>query len=288
MFGDVRQCPKLNLLSQYVAVPPHLTLTRPFRWVLFALLTLGFVIAGLPATSASAAADGILKGTVTFHESHPDPDARGLPRDRRRLLGRRRHAHDRDCLESGSYSAHVPAGEPVKLRVSYGDTAYGYWYGDGFNPDQAQTVQAAAGKTVNAVEPQRPRARRTSPVDCSTAAATRSPGASSPYHQQRRQHGPRSRRAGGWSTRAASTPGDPALRERRGLRGQRAGPQRERRRPSPGCSAAPATSPTGTPNHDRGPDPAPVRTSSCPSGPPRPPRTRPSRRSPQARPSCAP
>lgn len=130
-----------------MSLSPASQLTRPFRWVVFTLLTLGFVIAGLPATSASAAADGILTGTVTFHESSP---IRTLEVYRETVDGS--WAAD-DTLttaipQNGAFSAHVPAGEAVKLRVSYGDAAYGYWYGDGFNPDQAQTVQAAGGKTV--------------------------------------------------------------------------------------------------------------------------------------------
>src|SRR5881392_2028594 len=112
-----------------MSLSPASQLTRPFRWVAFALLTLGFIVAGLPATSASAATDGILKGTVTFHESTP---IRTLEVYRETVDGT--WAAD-DTLtttlpESGIFSAHVPAGEAVKLRVSYGDAAYGYWYGD--------------------------------------------------------------------------------------------------------------------------------------------------------------
>ena len=57
-----------------------------FRWILLTLLTLGIVLAGLPATSASAAADGVLKGTVTFHESTPTRTLAGLPRGGQRHL----------------------------------------------------------------------------------------------------------------------------------------------------------------------------------------------------------
>lgn len=117
------------------------------RWIPLTLLTLGIVLAGLPAASASATADGILTGTVAYHESSPD-----------RTLEVYREGADGtwsadDSLSTtvatnGRYTVQVPAGEDVKVRVSFGSPYYGYWYGDVFHPDYARTVQAAAGQTV--------------------------------------------------------------------------------------------------------------------------------------------
>ncbi len=128
---------------------------RPLRWAFLTLLTLGFVVAGLPATSASAAADGLITGTVTFHETNPD-----------RTLEVYREASDGTFVEdtslqttvarNGSYTVHAPSGVPVKLRVSYGEPTYGYWYGDVFGADTATPVQAAAGTTVSGIDLQVP------------------------------------------------------------------------------------------------------------------------------------
>jgi hypothetical protein len=130
---------------------PALRLIHPVRWTLLTLLTLGIVLAGLPATSASAAADGILEGTVAYHETSPD-----------RTLEVYREGSDgtwsadnsltTTVANNGSYSVHVPAGEDVKLRVSFGSPYYGYWYGDAFSPDYAPTAKAAAGNTVTGVD----------------------------------------------------------------------------------------------------------------------------------------
>ena len=46
----------------------------------------------------------------------------------------------------------MPAGEPVLLRVSYGEKIYGYFYGDGFRPDNATPVAAAAGQTRDGID----------------------------------------------------------------------------------------------------------------------------------------
>ncbi len=128
---------------------------HPFRWVLFTLLTLGCVLAGLPATSASAAAGGLITGTVTFNETSPD-----------RTLEVYTHVGDGTYVEdeslqttvasNGSFTVHAPAGVPVKLRVSYGEPIYGYWYGDVFTADTAVPVQVAAGKTVSDIDLQVP------------------------------------------------------------------------------------------------------------------------------------
>jgi len=123
---------------------------RPWRWIL-PLLTLGVIIAGLPATSASAAADGVVKGTVTFHEGYPT-----------RTLQVFRASGDTWAPDTsrtttisattGTYAVHVPAGEPVRLRVSFGAPAYGYWYGDVFDPAFATSVTAGSGQTVNHID----------------------------------------------------------------------------------------------------------------------------------------
>jgi hypothetical protein len=122
---------------------------RPWRWIL-ALLTLGVIVVGLPATSASAAADGVLKGTVTFHESTPD---RTLTAYHETTDGA--WVSDSSSVttiaSTGTYSVSVPAGVPVKLRVSFGNPDYSYWYGDVFNSDVATSVTATAGQTVSGI-----------------------------------------------------------------------------------------------------------------------------------------
>ena len=128
---------------------PAPTQIRPVRWILFTLLTLGIVLAGLPATSASAAADGILKGTVTFHEATP---TRTLEVYRETNGAWTKDAARTTSIASnGAYAAQVPAGEPVKLRVSFGSPNYGYFYGDAFHTDFAATAKAASGQTVTGV-----------------------------------------------------------------------------------------------------------------------------------------
>ncbi len=113
-------------------------------------MTLGCVLAGLPATAASASSEGVITGTVTFHEQSPDRtlevyrQSGGTWREDRTL--------ETPIDYSGGYTVHAPAGEPVKLRVSYGEHAYGYWYGDGFGAVTAVPVQAAAGSTVSDVD----------------------------------------------------------------------------------------------------------------------------------------
>jgi hypothetical protein len=135
--------------------PPAHTRIRPLRWVLLPLLTLGCVLAGLPANSASAATGGLITGTVTFNEANPLRTLEVF----RQTDGT--WAEDQSLrttvATNGSYTVHAPAEEPVKLRVSYGgDENYGYWYGDVFNPDNATTVQAAGGATSANVDLQVP------------------------------------------------------------------------------------------------------------------------------------
>ena len=128
---------------------PALRRIRPHRRVLFALLTLGCVLAGLPAASASAVADGLVAGTVTFHETDSDrtlevyrevaPDTWIEDESRETAVG-----------SDGRYSVRVPGGEAVKLRMSYGEL--GYWYGDGFDVTGAVPVHVPAGSSVRDVD----------------------------------------------------------------------------------------------------------------------------------------
>jgi hypothetical protein len=128
---------------------------RPLRWALITLLPLGVVLAGLPATSASAAATGLITGTVTFHETNAD---RTLEVFRETTGGAFVEDQSLDTVvaSDGTYSVHAPAGVQVKLRVSYGEANYGYWYGDEFNQDTAVPVSAAAGQTVSDIDLQVP------------------------------------------------------------------------------------------------------------------------------------
>lgn len=122
---------------------------RPLRWILLALLTLGIVAAGLPATSASAVADGLVTGTVTFHGPHPD---RTLEVYRRATDGTWAADPSRTTTVApdGHYAVQVPTGEAVKLRMAYGE--HGYWYGDGFDDEAATPVEAEAGATVSDID----------------------------------------------------------------------------------------------------------------------------------------
>ena len=116
-----------------------------------ALLTLGLTVVGLPLTSASAAADGVVTGTITFHETSPDRTVQVFVKgiDGTWAADASRTA---PVADSGAYTASVPAGVPVKLRVSFGPPQYGYWYGDVFSADSAITVQAASGATRSDVD----------------------------------------------------------------------------------------------------------------------------------------
>ncbi len=115
------------------------------------MMTLGIVIAGLPATSASAAAGGVITGTVAFHETSP---VRTLQVFTENSEGT--YTEDQTLrttiAPNGSYSAQVPADTQVKLRVSFGAPTYGYWYGDVFDESAATPVAAAAGETVPDVD----------------------------------------------------------------------------------------------------------------------------------------
>jgi hypothetical protein len=121
---------------------------RPLRWLLPLLMALGLSVAGLPV-AASAASTGTISGTVTYHESSPD---RTLQVFRGTSDGQwaADPALQTTVADDGSYSVQVPAGEAVKLRVSYGDPAYGYWYDDAFDQETAASVSVDAGHTVSA------------------------------------------------------------------------------------------------------------------------------------------
>lgn len=124
---------------------------RPVRWILGSLLTLGLTVVGLPGTSASAAADGVVTGTVTFHEASPTRTVQVFVQgaDGTWTADTSRTA---TVADNGAYAAHVPGGVPVRLRVSFGSPSYGYWYGDVFSVDVATTVKAASGTTRRGVD----------------------------------------------------------------------------------------------------------------------------------------
>lgn len=120
------------------------------RWILVPLLTLAFLLVGLPALSASAAATGVISGTVTFQEQNP---TRTLEVYRETDGVWSEDVSLRTPIAAdGTYTVTVPAGEPVELRASYGDPTYGYYYGDAFGPENATPVQAAAGESVGDID----------------------------------------------------------------------------------------------------------------------------------------
>ena len=191
---------------------PALRQIHPVQWILFTVLTLGIVLAGLPAASASAAADGILKGTVAYHETSPD----GTLEVYREGADGSWSADDSlttTVATNGTYNVHVPAGEGVKLRVSFGSPYYGYWYGDVFGPDFAPTAQAAAGQTVTDVNLEVPNPvsysgrlvdRGGNPVAGSVVPTVNTEGASLPIVPEPSRSTPAA------STRSSSPPGTAA------------------------------------------------------------------------------
>jgi hypothetical protein len=122
---------------------------RPARWVLLPL-TVGFVLSGVPAQAAPAPADTVITGTVSFHEAYPDRTVEVFRQDGSAWI--EDAALETSAASNGRYTVHAPAGVPVRLRVSYGDQDYGYWYGDGFEADTATPVQGAGGATVTGVD----------------------------------------------------------------------------------------------------------------------------------------
>jgi hypothetical protein len=124
---------------------------RPVGCFLLVPVALSCVLAGTPETATAATtSDAVITGTVTFHEATPDPtievfrDVDGAWTEDPSL--------ETDAASDGSYAVHPPAGEPVKLRVSYGSAEYGYWYGDGFAALTAVPVLADDGTVVTDVD----------------------------------------------------------------------------------------------------------------------------------------
>jgi hypothetical protein len=134
-------------LSLRLSVAPRI---RPVRWGLLLPLTAGLALTGMPANAVSPSADAIITGTVSFHETNPDRTVEVF-----RQVGdtwSEDEARQTVAAPDGSYEVHVPAGEPVKLRVSYGSYEYGYWYGDGFGEITAVPVEAPGGTTMPGID----------------------------------------------------------------------------------------------------------------------------------------
>jgi hypothetical protein len=123
---------------------------RPARMTVLALVTAGVALTGPPASAEAVAATSVITGTVSFHEASPER----LVEVYREVDGA--WAEDASLeatvANDGTYTVQAPAGEPVKLRTSYGDHDYGYWYGDGFEADTAVPVQPGAGGTLTGVD----------------------------------------------------------------------------------------------------------------------------------------
>jgi len=117
------------------------------RWFLITVTALGIAVAGLPATSASAAANGVITGTVTFHDPSADRTLQVFVKDSDGTFVEN-PALRTTVPADGDYSVQVPAGSTVKLRVSFAGPSYGYWFGDVFDTSFATAVPLAAGETV--------------------------------------------------------------------------------------------------------------------------------------------
>jgi hypothetical protein len=124
--------------------------TRPFRWAALFPLTAALVLTGMPANAISNAQDGVITGKVTFHETSPDRTVEVFTEVGGTWL--EDEALQTVAAQNGTYTVRAPAGEPVKIRVSYGSKEYGYWYGDGFGEVTAVPVQVQAGKTLGGVD----------------------------------------------------------------------------------------------------------------------------------------
>lgn len=131
-------------LSSRLAGAPR---ARLLHGALLLPLTAALVLTGMPA---NAATDATITGTVTFQETDPDRSVEVF----REQAGAwtEDEARQTEAAQDGSYVVHAPAGEPVKIRVSYGSHEYGYWYGDGFGAVTAAAVQAGAGRTLSGVD----------------------------------------------------------------------------------------------------------------------------------------
>ena len=124
--------------------------TRRLRWSLLLPLTIGLTLTGLPANADSGYRDAVITGTVSFQEGDPDRTIELF----REVEGTwvEDETRETEAATDGKYRVNAPGGEPVKLRVSYGEYDYGYWYGDGFGQETALTVQAAGGATLTGVD----------------------------------------------------------------------------------------------------------------------------------------
>ncbi len=129
--------------------PPIALRTRPLRWAALLPVTAGLILTGMPANAATVQ-DATITGSVTFQE--PDPDRTVEVFREQAGAWTEDEARQTIAATDGTYVVRAPAGEPVKIRVSYGTHDYGYWYGDGFGEVTAVPVQAAAGKTLRNVD----------------------------------------------------------------------------------------------------------------------------------------
>ncbi len=136
-----------------MSLSPRTPAARPttrVRWILLLPLTVALVLAGLPAHADSGAKSALITGTVSFQEADPDRTIEVF----REVDGSwvEDEALQTEAATDGSYEVHAPAGEPVKLRVSYGEYEYGYWYGDGFGEITALTVEVESGRTLTGID----------------------------------------------------------------------------------------------------------------------------------------
>lgn len=131
-------------LSHQLITKPRI---GPVRLTVLALVTLGVTLTGAPAFAAPATT---ITGTVSFHEADPER----IVEVYREVGGTwtEDESLQATVATDGSYSVQAPAGEAVKLRTSYGDHDYGYWYGDGFGEETAVPVQADGGTTVGDID----------------------------------------------------------------------------------------------------------------------------------------
>lgn len=130
----------------------YLTIARPrislARLTVLALVTAGVSMTGAPAFAVASTTT--ITGTVSFHETNPER----IVEVYREVSGTwtEDESLETTVATNGAYTIQTPAGEAVRLRTSYGDHDYGYWYGDGFEAQTAVSVQGAAGSTVSNID----------------------------------------------------------------------------------------------------------------------------------------
>lgn len=140
---------------RYCSYSPHMSHPSRFRrqgpWVARTLLVLGVAAATVPAVPAYASAETSISGHVTFSEDHTD---RTLEVYRETSPGRWTEDASRqtEVAADGSYTVLPPVGVPVRLRVGFATPEYGYWLGDVFDADLAESVTAGAGEQVDGVD----------------------------------------------------------------------------------------------------------------------------------------